>query len=129
MTTIFTILSQNKAVVTMSKTTVGETGINAETLDSVEECETVAEVIDYGRWSYRREKAYWAVFNVFFVAFRDQCANYDSELADKKVASWLFDEASSTLNRVKKSSSERPSIVTLAWQLAEETDRRMTKKE
>jgi hypothetical protein len=110
----------------MSKTLLGESNVNPKRIDSAKECETVAQVIDFSRWKHTEKGLYKNIFKVFFQAFRDKCANYDRKVNSERTAKWLHREISSFLTTVKtKETSQRRSVVTAAWDLAEETDRRV----
>lgn len=84
----------------MSKTKRGQTDINPEDIESGEECATIAELMDYfiswylEEWNYERYQSPGNKHNqvqLFFILFREQCANYDAPVPDDIVSQLRFD--------------------------------------
>ncbi|PSO45145.1 MAG: hypothetical protein BRC25_03025 [Parcubacteria group bacterium SW_6_46_9] len=64
----------------MSKPALGGTGINPESIESVVECESIAEAVDYLVWVFAEEEEYSDEIQEFFESFREQCDNYEADM-------------------------------------------------
>jgi len=109
----------------MSKTPIGETGVNPESIKSVVECESIAEAVDYLVWVFTEEEEYDEEIQEFFESFREQCNNYEDDMPDRfapELLSDIFDRIAALRSGSNWSQS---STTLLANDFAEKVDSKL----
>jgi AICAR transformylase/IMP cyclohydrolase PurH len=97
----------------MSKTPIGETGVNPESIKSVVECESIAEAVDYLVWVFTEEEEYDEEIQEFFESFREQCDNYDADMPHDGFAPELLSDIFDRIAALRSGSNWSQSSTTL----------------